>query len=103
MILDGRNDGSIPGDAFEAFQNKEDKSAADIIKIAMIRIHDWLIKEKMKTKMIMQVHDELVFDVHESELDVVKQKVVHFMENAISLEVPLEVGTGVGNNWLEAH
>ncbi|CAD5269662.1 MULTISPECIES: DNA polymerase I [unclassified Imperialibacter] len=78
-------------------------SAADIIKIAMIRIHDWLIKEKMKTKMIMQVHDELVFDVHESELDVVKEKVVHFMENAISLEVPLEVGTGVGNNWLEAH
>ncbi|WP_416867661.1 MAG: DNA polymerase I [Imperialibacter sp.] len=78
-------------------------SAADIIKIAMIRIYDWLIKEKMKTKMIMQVHDELVFDVHESELDVVKQKVVHFMENAISLEVPLEVGTGVGNNWLEAH
>jgi len=78
-------------------------SAADIIKIAMIRIHEWLTKEKLKTKMIMQVHDELVFDVHNSELDMVKQKVVEFMENAIELEVPLEVGTGVGNNWLEAH
>ncbi len=78
-------------------------SAADIIKIAMIQIHKWLIEEKLKTKMIMQVHDELVFDVHESELDIVKEKVVHFMENAIAIEVPLEVGTGVGNNWLEAH
>lgn len=78
-------------------------SAADIIKIAMIRIHDWLTSEKLKTKMIMQVHDELVFDVHEGELELVKEKVVSFMENAITLEVPLEVGTGVGNNWLEAH
>ena len=78
-------------------------SAADMIKVAMIRIHDWLISEKLKTKMIMQVHDELVFDVHETELELVKEKVIHFMKNAITLDVPLEVGTGVGSNWLEAH
>lgn len=78
-------------------------SAADMIKVAMIRIHEWLISEKLKTKMIMQVHDELVFDAFEDELELVKEKVAEFMKNAIVLDVPLEVGIGVGNNWLEAH
>ncbi|SHK38942.1 DNA polymerase I [Reichenbachiella agariperforans] len=78
-------------------------SAADIIKVAMINIHDWMKKEKLKSKMTMQVHDELVFDAHVDELDLLKTKVEEFMKNAISLNVPMEIGMGVGDNWLEAH
>jgi DNA polymerase-1 len=78
-------------------------SAADIIKIAMVDIHQWLSKEKLKTKMIMQVHDELVFDVHKNEVDLVKENVTVLMRNAVSLEVPMEVEVGVAENWLEAH
>jgi DNA polymerase-1 len=78
-------------------------SAADIIKIAMIHIHQWLTKEKLKTKMILQVHDELVFDLHKNEVDIVKPKVIELMRNAIQLEVPMDVEVGVGANWLEAH
>ncbi len=78
-------------------------SAADIIKVAMIRIHEWLRTEKLKTKMIMQVHDELVFDLHRQELEDVKEKVVSLMKSAVELEVPMEVEVGVGENWLEAH
>lgn len=78
-------------------------SAADIIKVAMINIHDWMKKEKLKSKMIMQVHDELVFDAHKDELDLLKAKVENMMKNALPIDVPMEVGMGVGNNWLEAH
>ncbi|MCE2733979.1 MAG: DNA polymerase, partial [Flammeovirgaceae bacterium] len=78
-------------------------SAADIIKVAMITIQEWLKREKLQTKMIMQVHDELVFDVHKQEVDYVKEKVIRLMKYAIQLEVPMEVEAGVGNNWLEAH
>lgn len=78
-------------------------SAADIIKIAMIHIHRWLEKEKLKTKMIMQVHDELVFDVHEEEQQLVKSKVIELMKTAVILDVPMEVEVGIGKNWLEAH
>ena len=78
-------------------------SAADIIKIAMIRIHEKLEAEKMKTKMLLQVHDELVFDVLKSELDQVEELVKSEMENAYQLEVPLVVDLGTGMNWLEAH
>jgi len=78
-------------------------SAADIIKIAMVNIHRWLKKEKLRSRMIMQVHDELVFDVHKDEVDVVKQNVVTLMKHAVCLEVPMEVEVGVGENWLEAH
>ncbi len=78
-------------------------SAADIIKIAMIHIHSWLQKEKLKTKMILQVHDELVFDLHKDEQDIIKPKVIELMKNAVHLEVPMEVEVGVGKNWLEAH
>ncbi len=75
-------------------------AAADLIKIAMIRIYD-RIKE-MKSKMILQVHDELVFDVHNDELDELKEIVVTEMEGALELSVPLVVDVGVGANWLEA-
>jgi DNA polymerase-1 len=78
-------------------------SAADIIKIAMINIHRWLLKEKLQTKMIMQVHDELVFDLHKDEEAIVKPKVVELMKHAVILDVPMEVEVGVGKNWLEAH
>lgn len=78
-------------------------SAADMIKIAMINIHEWMKKEKVKSKMILQVHDELIFDVHKSELDLFQEKVPEFMKTAIKMEVPMEIGMGVGQNWLEAH
>lgn len=78
-------------------------SAADIIKIAMINIHHWLRKEQLKTRMILQVHDELVFDLHRDEENIVKPKIVELMKHAVLLEVPMEVEVGVGKNWLEAH
>ena len=78
-------------------------SAADIIKIAMIRIHEKLEAEKLRTKMLLQVHDELVFDVLKSELDQVQKLVKSEMENAYKLKVPLVVDLGTGNNWLQAH
>ena len=78
-------------------------SAADIIKLAMINIHKRFEKENFKSKMILQVHDELVFDAHKEELKIIKSIVKHEMENAFSLKVPLDVEMGVGNNWLEAH
>ncbi len=78
-------------------------SAADMIKIAMIRIADEMEKRKMKSKMLLQVHDELVFDAHKSELEDLKVLVEDKMKNAIPLKVPVEVGIGSGKNWLEAH
>jgi DNA polymerase-1 len=78
-------------------------TAADIIKVAMIHIQQWLSAEKMQSRMIMQVHDELVFDVHKNEQDIIKEKVANFMKNALPLDVPMEVGIGMGANWLEAH
>ena len=77
-------------------------SAADIIKIAMINIFQKLTTENWKSKMLLQVHDELVFDVHNSELDKIQIMIKSEMENAFKLEVPLEVEIGVGKNWLEA-
>ncbi len=78
-------------------------SAADVIKIAMINIHKKLTSENWKSKMLLQVHDELVFDVHNSELEKIKPMIKHEMENAFKMQVPLEVELGVGMNWLEAH
>ncbi|MCB0487697.1 MAG: DNA polymerase I [Cyclobacteriaceae bacterium] len=78
-------------------------SAADIIKIAMVHIQNWLKREKLKTKMILQVHDELIFDLHRDEEKVVKPKVAELMKTAVILDVPMEVEVGVGENWLEAH
>lgn len=78
-------------------------SAADIIKIAMIRIHKRLVSEQWKSKMLLQVHDELVFDAHKEELDALKTMVKEEMESAFSLAVPLVVDLGVGENWLQAH
>ncbi|WP_299706677.1 DNA polymerase I [uncultured Pontibacter sp.] len=78
-------------------------TAADIIKIAMINIHEYLRHENLKTRMILQVHDELLFDAPKEEVDIVTPKIVELMTNALPLSVPMEVGLGVGKNWLEAH
>ena len=78
-------------------------SAADIIKLSMIRIDDEFEKKSLKSKLLLQVHDELVFDVHLAELDIVKQIVLKNMENAIQIDVPLKVDIGNGDNWLVAH
>ena len=78
-------------------------TAADLIKVAMIKIADALKKKKLKTKMILQVHDELVFEVPKDELDVVSDSIKKEMEGAIALSVPVKVDIGVGNNWYEAH
>jgi DNA polymerase-1 len=78
-------------------------SAADIIKIAMIRIQKNLENAGSRSKMILQVHDELVFDVYRHELDKIRAMVVEEMEKAYELSVPLVVDHGIGSNWLEAH
>ena len=78
-------------------------TAADMIKLAMIGIHEQIKKEKMRSRMILQVHDELVFDAHRGEVEALKQMVEQVMKNALPLEVPMEVGLGTGENWLEAH
>ncbi len=78
-------------------------SAADIIKIAMIRIHRYFKENALKSRMLLQVHDELVFDVHKDELGTLKPVIKKEMENAFKLSIPLIVDLGEGNNWLEAH
>lgn len=79
-------------------------TAADLIKIAMIKIHKEIKSRNLKSKMILQVHDELVFDMHISEKEILTQLVIKNMENAIDgLKVKIKVDTGVGSNWLEAH
>jgi DNA polymerase-1 len=78
-------------------------TAADIIKLAMIHVDDWLTSAELQSRMIMQVHDELVLEVPESELEIVSQGLIEKMEHAVELLVPLVVDVGVGNNWDEAH
>ncbi len=78
-------------------------TAADMIKIAMVNIHRWMQQEKLQSRMIMQVHDELVFDVHQDEAEQVKDKIMELMKNALPLEVPMEVEANIAQNWLDAH
>jgi DNA polymerase-1 len=78
-------------------------TAADMIKLAMIKIYDALEKKKAKTKMVLQVHDELVFDAFKDEVDDLRKLIVEIMENALPLNVPVIAETGVGDNWLDAH
>ena len=78
-------------------------SAADIIKIAMININSEFKKQSLKSKMLLQVHDELVFDVHSSEKDRIQDIVKTTMESAVKLKVPLKIDLEFGKNWLEAH
>jgi DNA polymerase I len=78
-------------------------SSADMIKIAMIRIHEAMEKENMQSRMILQVHDELVFDAHKAETDALKPLVEKHMKEALPLRVPVVVEVNTGSNWLEAH
>jgi DNA polymerase-1 len=78
-------------------------TAADLIKLAMIAVQDWIEQENLATRMIMQVHDELVLDVPEAELELVKQKLPALMAGVATLKVPLVAETGVGANWEMAH
>ncbi|WP_113923833.1 DNA polymerase I [Cognataquiflexum aquatile] len=78
-------------------------SAADLIKVAMINVYRWMKKEKLKSKMILQVHDELVFDAHKDEVELLQREIPKLMCNAVKIDVPLEVETGVGKDWLQAH
>jgi DNA polymerase-1 len=78
-------------------------TAADLIKLAMIAVQDWIEQENLATRMIMQVHDELVLDVPEAELELVKQKLPELMAGVATLKVPLVAETGVGKNWELAH
>jgi DNA polymerase-1 len=91
------------GDERNAVNAPIQGSAADIIKIAMIHIHAFLTEGNYKTKMLLQVHDELVFDMHNEELEILKPIIKQKMESAFKLSVPLTVDLGEGQNWLEAH
>jgi DNA polymerase-1 len=78
-------------------------SAADIIKIAMVKIHSRMKSEKFVSKMILQVHDELIFEVVNDEFEKLKELVLFEMSNAVKLDIPLKVDWGIGNSWFEAH
>ena len=78
-------------------------TAADMIKLAMINIHYKLKKRKSKTKMVLQVHDELLFDAHKDEVEELTPVIKKLMETALPLKVPVVVDIGVGINWLDAH
>jgi DNA polymerase-1 len=78
-------------------------TAADLIKLAMIAVQDWIEKDALRTRMVMQVHDELVLEVPQDELELVKQKLPELMGGVATLKVPLVAETGVGSNWEEAH
>ena len=78
-------------------------TAADMIKLAMIKIHGDLKTKNLQSKMLLQVHDELVFEVVKKEETAVKELVEDNMKNALKLNVPIEVEIGIGKNWLEAH
>jgi DNA polymerase I len=78
-------------------------TAADLIKLAMIAVQGWLEQSKLKTKLVMQVHDELVLEVPSSELEIVKKEIPGLMTNVAKLDVPLVAEPGVGGNWEEAH
>jgi DNA polymerase-1 len=78
-------------------------TAADIIKRAMLTVDEWLLRGEIDVKMIMQVHDELVFEINEQDVDVAVEKIKSLMSSAAELTVPLIVDVGLGNNWDEAH
>ncbi|WP_200975250.1 DNA polymerase I [Echinicola sp. 20G] len=78
-------------------------SAADMIKVAMIQVHRWMQEKQLKSKMILQVHDELVFDAHKDEVALLKKEIPKLMTEALTIDVPMQVEVGTGSDWLEAH
>ena len=101
--IHSRNATTRKGAERNAINSRIQGTAADMIKIAMTRIHYALMERQLKTKMLLQVHDELVFDLHKDEMDIVPPIVENAMKNAIPLTVPIVVEMGTGPNWLEAH
>jgi DNA polymerase-1 len=78
-------------------------TAADMIKIAMVRIHNSITEKRLNSRMLLQVHDELIFDMDPSEEATLRTLVTDGMQHALSLECPIEIDIGTGDNWLEAH
>jgi DNA polymerase-1 len=78
-------------------------TAAEMIKLAMIKIHRKLKSEKLKSKLIMQIHDELLLEVHKDEVDYITEMVIEYMRDAMKLDVPIEIDFGIGPSWYEAH
>ena len=101
--INSRNSIVRSGDERNAVNAPVQGSAADVIKIAMINIHKILVKDNYQSKMLLQVHDELVFDIYNDELEILKPIIKSAMENAYKLSIPLTVDLGEGDNWLEAH
>lgn len=108
IVLDNINSANFTVRGFAerlAINARIQGSAAEMIKIAMIQIQENMEQKQMKSKMILQVHDELIFDVHKDEKEVLREMVIDLMQNAMTLtnDVPVIVDTGFGENWLEAH
>jgi DNA polymerase-1 len=102
--IDSRNSMARSNAERMAINSPIQGTAADMIKIAMVNIHKVLKDGNYRSKMILQVHDELVFDIHKDELETLRPLIEECMKTAIpNLKVPIEVGIGVGQNWLEAH
>ena len=101
--IDSRNATARQGAERDAINTPVQGTAADLIKLAMVKVDRALRAAGLKTRMILQIHDELLFDVPKDEVEQVKAIVKREMEGAMSLGVPLEVSVGVGRNWLEAH
>ena len=78
-------------------------TAAEMIKLAMIHIHDWMLKKKLRSRMVLQVHDELVFDAPQEEIPLLQQHIPQMMQEALPLSVPIEVDVKIGANWLDVY
>ena len=104
-VWDANSDNGLKRQAAErmAINMPIQGSAAEMIKLAMCSIHNEIVAQKMKSKMVLQIHDELLFEFPESEEELLIKLVVNKMENAMKLSVPLVVDYGIGNNWFEAH
>ncbi len=101
--IDSRNATSRQAAERNAINSPVQGSAADLIKLAMVRVHRELKQRRLKTKMVLQIHDELLFDVPKDEVGVVRDLVKQAMTTVLDIGVPLEVSVGVGDTWLEAH
>jgi DNA polymerase-1 len=103
MQINNQNASARAEDERAAINMPIQGTAADMIKIAMINIDAELKKKKMESKMLLQVHDELVFEAKTDEMDELKKIITDKMKNAIKLKVPIEIEMGVGDTWFEAH
>jgi DNA polymerase-1 len=101
--INSRNATSRQGAERNAINTPVQGTAADLIKLAMVRVHRELRERRLKTKMVLQIHDELLFDVPREEADTVRTLVRNAMTTVIDIGVPLDVSIGVGDNWLVAH